>query len=93
MLNMKPTRTEQLKKLTRDLNNIINGEVRNRSDVETPYKEKFDNLVYDISRLFEESVLLMEDYKFQGLTFNTIEAEGYHRAMLTVKSIIDEYKN
>ena len=81
------------KQLAKYLDDLIRMEVIQRTSDESTYAEKFDNLVYELERLIDDSVALLNDYKSQGLTFNTIEAEGYHRAMLTVKELINDIKN
>ena len=69
---------------------IIWTESKKMTSTESKYHDKYDNLVYDLNRLIDESAYLLDDYKSQGLTFNAIEAEGYHRAMLTVKELIND---
>ena len=90
---MKPLMTEDTSHLIESLNRLVQTEVVRRTSSNSTYEEKYDMLVFDLTRLIEDAQLLVEDYRSQELTFNTIEAEGYRRAMLTVKEIIDEYKN
>ena len=88
--------SEQIKDkehLAESLDRLIQIEVIRRTSDESTYAEKFDTLVYDLEQLINDSMALLDDYKSQGLTFNSIEAEGYHRAMLTVREIINDYKN
>lgn len=71
------------------LQQIIDCEVRRQTV--TDHEEKLNDLKYDLTTYIENAKVLVEDYKSQGLTFNTIEAEGYLRAWLTVESILKNY--
>ena len=57
------------------------------------YEELYNALVYELERAKIEANDLYEDYKKAGLTFNTVEAEGYLRGTLrcfnTVKYVED----
>jgi hypothetical protein len=85
---MDKTKLKHISSLVYDL---IERQVASQ-DKNTEYQEKFENLTFDLERLIEEAKGLAEDYKSQGLNFNTIEAEGFLRAMLTVKATIENYK-
>ena len=59
------------------------------------YEELYNALVYELERAKIEANDLCEDYKKYGLTFNTVEAEGYLRGTLrcfnTVKYVEDMF--
>ena len=59
------------------------------------YEELYKALVYELERAKIEANDLYEDYKKDGLTFNTVEAEGYLRGTLwcfsTVKYVEDMF--
>jgi hypothetical protein len=61
--------------------------------VDHTYEDKFSSLIYDLESYIHEAKETKSDFESQGLTINTVEAEGYLRAMLTVQSIIEQYKN
>ena len=46
------------------------------------YKELYNALVFELERAKDEADVLYKDYKEAGLTFNTVEAEGYLRGTL-----------
>lgn len=84
---------EQFLAVCESLKGLIDGEVIRRASEESSYRDKYEDLLYELNGLINNSEALVEDYKSQGLTFNTIEAEGYHRAMLTVKEIIENVES
>ena len=59
------------------------------------YEELYNALVYELERAKIEANDLYVDYKKSGLTFNTVEAEGYLRGTLrcfnTVKYVEDMF--
>lgn len=85
--------TDHTEHLIEQLNYIINNEARRiSSDADSRY-DKYEMMVFDLRRLVEDAKLLVDDYKSQGLTFNTIESEGFLRAMLTVEAVLNEHSN
>lgn len=79
--------------LIEQLNYLVNNEARRiTSDADSRY-DKYEMMVFDLRRLVEDAKLLVDDYKSQELTFNTIESEGFLRAMLTVEAVLNEYSN
>lgn len=50
---------------------------------------KYESLVWDIKDHLRTAESLYEDFKEQGLTFNTIEAEGFLRSAKTVMGFLD----
>jgi hypothetical protein len=75
--------------LARKLQTIIDEKVRVQAvNSDT---EKLEDLKNDLTTYIEAAKALAEDYRSQGLTFNTVEAEGHLRAWLTVESILKEY--
>ena len=59
------------------------------------YKELYECLVYELQRAKEDAQSLYDNYKEEGLTFNSIEAEGYLRGALycfnSVKHVEDMF--
>ncbi len=79
--------------LIEQLNYLVNNEARRiTSDADSRY-DKYEMMVFDLRRLVEDAKLLVDDYKSQELTFNTIESEGFLRAMLTVEAVLNEHSN
>lgn len=76
-------------KIAEKIQQIIDCEVRRQTA--TDYEEKLNDLKNDLTFYVEEAKTLAEDYKSQGLTFNTVEAEGHLRAWLAVESILKDY--
>lgn len=72
---------------------MIDSEARRLTQDDIQYREKFDGLVADLENELLYARELKEDFEKQGLTVNTIEAEGYLRAFLRVESLLEEYKN
>lgn len=58
------------------------------NDVETA----FLNMIYEIENEYTDAKALYDDMKEHGYTVNTIETEGYLRAMTRVMSIVDCYR-
>jgi hypothetical protein len=81
--------TKETQEIASQLWDIIQREVDDQSDRQ--FEEKLDNLKYSLEDLIREAKETRDDFKDQGLTFSTIEAEGYLRAMLTVESILENY--
>lgn len=52
--------------------------------------EKYEDLVWDIKNHLKKAEDLYEDFKEQGLTFNSIEAEGFLRSAKTVMGFLDQ---
>jgi len=57
---------------------------------DSKYEEKWDDLIYEIDSLEKHARMLYEDCKGNGLNFNSIEAEGYLRGLITVKNYLEE---
>ena len=56
------------------------------------FESAFLNMIYEIENEYTDAKILYEDMKEQGFSANTIETEGYLRAMTRVMSIVDFYK-
>jgi len=81
--------TKETQEIASQIWDIIQREVDYQSDRQ--FEEKLDNLKYSLEDLIREAKETRDDFKDRGLTFSTIEAEGYLRAMLTVESILENY--
>lgn len=68
---------------------IINQEVDKRKSSDHQDKEDLSELICGIGQLLNEAKMIKEDAEENGLTVSAIEAEGFLRAMLTVKNLID----
>ena len=84
--------SKNITKIAKQIQDIIQEEVSNQR-VDNDIEEKFTNLVYDLDHLIREAEELRVDFEEQKLSINTIEAEGYLRAMLTVKDIMKRCKS
>ena len=78
--------------LAKQLENIINQRVIELTRNEHDWKESYQTVNIIIDNEIESVKSVIADYKEQNLTFNSIEQEGYLRAMLVVKSILTENK-
>ena len=54
------------------------------------YKESLESFIQNSNYFLEEARDTLEDFKSQGLSINTIEAEGYLRAVLTIQSMLPD---
>lgn len=69
---------------------IIQDEVEKHIDKDI--EDAFLNMIYELESEYTDAKTLYEDMKEQGFLANTIETEGYLRAMTRVMSIVDRYK-
>jgi rubrerythrin len=81
--------TKETQEIASQLWDIIQREVDDQSDRQ--FEEKLENLKYALEDLIRDAKETRDDFKDQGLTYGTLEAEGYLRAMLTVESILENY--
>jgi hypothetical protein len=88
-----PKPTDFTEHLIEQLHHLINNEARRITSDEESNHDRFEMMVFDLRRLVGDAKLLVDDYKSQGLTFNTIEAEGFLRAMLTIEAVLDEHSD
>lgn len=79
--------TEKIKEISIQIQELIEEEV-SKQDTNQKYKEKLEDFNSNFDYMLEEARDLVEDFKTQGLSINTIEAEGYLRAFLTIQSIL-----
>jgi len=54
------------------------------------YKNLYESLVYDISRVLEDAQWTYDDVSQNKLAFNSVEAEGFLRCARYIKSIVEE---
>lgn len=52
------------------------------------YEEKYECLVADLKDHIRDAEAIYKEFKELGLTFNTIEAEGYLRSAKTIEDIM-----
>lgn len=82
--------------LEQELENLIEKRANKKAAELTgnakEYKEWIESLDEDISILVNEVKDLIEDCKENGLTLNSIEAEGFLRGILHVEAIIKSNK-
>ena len=57
------------------------------------YEELYNALVFELERTKDEASVLYKDYKEAGLTFNTVEAEGYLRGTLRCFNTVKYVEN
>ncbi len=72
-----------LHNLATKLNRLVLEEVSSITNRESKYKNAFEELCIIIVCEMEDAKLLMDNYKQEGFTSNSIEAEGAYRAWLT----------
>lgn len=82
---------EELLRIAQEIDHIIKRRINDIAD--HTYEEKMNNMIFELETLVRNAKELKLDYESQGLKIGTIEAEGFLRAMLTVESIIEAYKN
>lgn len=77
------------KSIARSADYLINEEVfrLTRTDV----GEQIKGFILQFQSELNNSRALVEDFKDQGLSVSAIEAEGYLRAMLTIRSLLEEF--
>lgn len=86
---METNETATIEDLAKQLKRLIDDEATTFSQSDNKFQTKYEMLVYDLKRELENAESLYNDYEDQKLTFNTIEAEGFLRAMKTVKGHLD----
>ena len=80
-------RTQKIKEISIQIQELIEEEI-SKQDTNQEYKESLESFIRNFEYMVQEARDVVEDYKSQGLTFNTIEAEGYLRAFLTIQSML-----
>ena len=70
---------EKIKEISIQLQELIEEEVISQNTNRKHYDE-FETFAYNFEYMLQEARDLLEDFKQQGLSVNTIEAEGYLRA-------------
>ena len=83
-----------IQKITNDISDLVNRLVRAELDkhIDRKYKEAFEWLVAEIENEHRYALNIVENFKLDNLTINSIEAEGYLRCTTTLKNIIGQIK-
>lgn len=84
----KQPRKQRVTELANKLEFIIQEAIKNNSD--NKYEYLFQELSEEILRQYRDSKEMIEVYKQEGLTINALEAEGYLRAMATLKNFLED---
>ena len=80
--------SEDLNKIVREVQYLIDSQVREKTSEQTKIHEKYLNLKSELESLADEAEFTYENFKAEGLTVNSIEAEGYLRCAKTILNII-----
>lgn len=75
------------------LDRIIDAEVRNRiytQKLQLGWRQLILNIYKELIKEFEDNKKILQELKDEGLTFNTLEYEGYIRGFISAKETIDE---
>lgn len=83
-------KNEIIERITKQLDSLVKYEVSLLGDTDTIFKEKYENLVDQIGYALEEARALVDNFKKEKLKFNSVESEGYLRAMLTIKHLTED---
>ena len=67
---------------------VLESSLKEHSEKEIKYKNLYLCLVDDIKSRKDKARELYEDYKFQGLSIGTVEAEGYLRAFIEMEELV-----
>lgn len=84
------TTSELAEKIAKDLDLLVKATVSREIDEYREYRNKFERLKFWIEDIHKEAETLYGDMKEDGLTANSIEAEGYLRC---AKTILNELKH
>lgn len=84
-----------IQKITSDVSELVNKLIKIELDkhIDRRYKEAFEWLVTEIENEHRYALNIVENFKSDNLTFNSIEAEGYLRCTITLKNIISQIKS
>jgi len=72
------------------LKNLIEREAYSRSTPNRVFEERYDYLTSTIKYEAAQAQLFYDEIKDGGLTANTIEAEGFLRAMRVIEAIVED---
>jgi uncharacterized coiled-coil DUF342 family protein len=79
--------SNKIREIAIQIQELIDEEVENKNKNQE-YKDELESFIYRFEELLLEARDVVEDFKSQGLSINTIEAEGYLRGFLTIRSIL-----
>jgi len=78
------------------LDRIIDAEVRNRiytQKLQLGWRKLIIDIYKGLIKELEDNKKVLQQLKDEGLTFNTLEYEGYIRGFISAKETIDEVVN
>lgn len=76
--------------ITKEIERLIDTKAKRLVENDLIYKEKYEDLEYSLRALIQDAEHLKDDMTKNGLTFSSVEAEGYFRFALGVKSLLEE---
>lgn len=71
------------------LNELVERQLRERLP-ETLLEDQREEFRWKSEEMIRDAKDLIENYKDEGLTYSSLEAEGYLRGMLTAKNLFDD---
>lgn len=81
-----------INQIAEDIKTMINVRVNMLFNSEQTYKEAFEDLCYEIEYATDSAKELMDNYKEEGLTYGSIEAEGAYREIKTLFNRMEQFK-
>ena len=75
-----------MKELTKKLQELIDNEAAKVVESNTKYERLFKSIIEELENEINEWKEIKKDYTEGNLTINSIEAEGYIRALITMKN-------
>lgn len=91
------TDEKQIQTLATDLatymQNSIVREVNKRTTAPKIYKNKFNSLLLELRNLKSDAEAILNTLKDDGLSYNSLEAEGYLRGLIQAFTIADDINN
>ena len=78
---------EKIKEISSQIQELIEDEV-SKQNTNQECRDRIESFINTFEYMIEDARDVVEDFRSQGLSLNTIESEGYLRAFLTIQSIL-----
>jgi hypothetical protein len=82
---------KQVQKIANEINKMIELSVQERVSNEKEESNSLEDFFWRFKETLRYAKDLQQDFKEQGLTFSSIEAEGYLHAMLTIENVLEDF--
>lgn len=86
---MNDTTTEEVNSIARQIDEIIRDSVRERMP-EREYSEQLEQIFWRFKSMLQDARFMQVQNKEDGLTFSSVETEGYLRAMMCLEDMLIE---